>query len=259
MILKFRLPAQALTIVVIGVSCSSTFAAQPSASLLDQLSQRYTITKTDPDGTITQAGTVVSIGQHLLRANPIYGDRYQPNSYKKGRVSQPTFMKPSRDNVRLADSLDYISFNEKVYITKIDVSDSDVIFSLQTCAASITRKLSGAIYRAALSFQFPKGSVNAGNLQQIQGTIAEVFTVVGRPESLGGGTQSPPPTPIETARPTQQPGQPGLDIVHVGQTVEEVRAALGPPDKIENVGGKLIYSYAGLKIAFVDGKVSSVQ
>ena len=256
--LKSRLTAQALTFIVIGVSSFSTLAAQQSAPLLDQLTQRYTLTKVDPDGTITQAGTVVSIGQHLLRANPIYGDRYQPNSYKKGRISQPTFMKPSRDNVRLADSLDYISFNEKVYITKIDVTDSDVIFSLQTCAASITRRLP-AIYRAALSFQFPKGSVNTGNLQQIQNTIAEVFTVVGHGETSGGGVQPTPPAPVETARPTPQGGQPGQDIVHVGQTVDEVKALLGQPDKIENAGGKVIYSYSGLRITFVDGKVTTVQ
>jgi hypothetical protein len=168
-------------------------------------------------------------------------------------------MKPSRDNVRLADSLDYIGFNEKVYITKIEVTDSDVIFSLQSCAASITHPLPGAIYRAALAFQFPKGSVNAGNLQQIQNTIAEVFTVVGRGETSGGMAQPAAPTPVETVGPTPQGGQAGQDIVHVGQTVDEVKALLGQPDKIENAGGNVIYSYTGLKVTFIDGKVSDVQ
>lgn len=258
MILNTRSPVQTVMLILIGVASASTLAAQPSASLIDQLTQRYTLTRVDPDGTVTQAGTVVSIGQHLLRANPIYGDRYQPNSYKKGRVSQPTFMKPSRDNVRLADSLDYISFNESVYINKIEATDSDVIFSLQTCAASMTRRLP-AIYRAALSFQFQKGFVSAGNLQQIENTIAEVLTVVGRSESSGGSAQPTPPTGTATPPPSQQGGQPGLDIVHVGQTVEEVKGLLGQPDKIENAGGKVTYSYTGLKVTFTNGKVSDVQ
>jgi hypothetical protein len=259
MILNLRLRTQVISLVLFGIASSSTLAAQSPVSLLDQLTQRYTLTKVDPDGTVTQAGTVVSTGQHFLRANPIYKDRYQPNSYKKGRVSQPAFVKPSRDNMKIADSLDYITSNKLLYITKIEVTDRDVTFSLQTCAASIARRLPGAIYRAALSFQFPKGSVNAGNLQQIQNTIAEVFTIAEQGESLGGNARPARPIPIETASPTQLGGQAGLGIVHVGQTVEEVKALLGQPDRIADLGGKVIYSYPGLKITFVDGKVSSVQ
>jgi hypothetical protein len=49
------------------------------------------------------------------------------------------------------------------------------------------------------------------------------------------------------------------DIVHVGQTMEEVKSLLGPPDKIENENGTVIYVYTGLKVTFVNGKVTRVQ
>lgn len=259
MILKSRLPAQGLTFILIAICSSSTLVAQPSASLLDQLTHRYTLTTVDPDGTVTQAGTVVSLGQYLLRANPVYGDRYQPNSYKKGRVSQPTFMKPSRDNIKLADSIGHLRFGEKVYITGIEVNDADVVFKLQTCAASFGRPVHSAIYRAALSFQFQKGFLSLANLKQIEDTISEVLTVVGPGETSVGSTLQAPETPTTAAPPALQGGQQGLDIVHVGQTVEEVKALLGQPDKIENASGKVIYSYTGLKVTFINGKVSDVQ
>jgi hypothetical protein len=255
--LKYRLPSRALVLTLIGVSCPAMLAAQPSSSLLDQITQRYTVTKVDPDGTVTRPGTVVSVGQHLLSANPIYGDRYQPNSYKKGRISQP--LKFSRANLKLADSIDFITFNEKVYITNIEVNESAVIFSLQTCAPSLGRALPGAIYRAALSFQFPKGSVSLPNLKQIEDTIAEVLTAVAPDESSAGTVIQPQTTPTATEPPASSNGQGVSDIVHVGQTVEEVKALLGQPDKIEDAGGKLIYSYTGLRITFINGKVSDVQ
>jgi hypothetical protein len=259
MILNSRLPGHAVTFILIGVSSLSTLTAQRSASLLDQLTQRYTLTRVDPDGTVTQAGTVVSLGQYLLRANPVYGDRYQPNSYKKGRVSQPTFSKPSRDNIKLADSIGHLRFGEKVYITGIEVNDADVVLKLQTCAASFGRPVASAIYRAALSFQFQKGFVSSGNLKQIEDTISEALTIVEPGESSVGSTSQAPQTPTTTVPPAPQGGQQGLDIVHVGQTVEEVKALLGQPDKIENVTGKVVYSYTGLKVTFINGKVSDVQ
>jgi hypothetical protein len=49
------------------------------------------------------------------------------------------------------------------------------------------------------------------------------------------------------------------DIIHIGQTEEEVKGLLGTPDKTENTNGGLIYVYTGLKVTFVGGKVTNVQ
>jgi hypothetical protein len=45
----------------------------------------------------------------------------------------------------------------------------------------------------------------------------------------------------------------------LGQTIDQVVAALGQPDKIVNLGSKQIYVYKDLKVTFVDGKVADVQ
>jgi hypothetical protein len=38
-----------------------------------------------------------------------------------------------------------------------------------------------------------------------------------------------------------------------------VKAAIGTPDKIVNLGAKQIYVYKDIKVTFLNGKVSDVQ
>jgi hypothetical protein len=47
--------------------------------------------------------------------------------------------------------------------------------------------------------------------------------------------------------------------ISLGQTTEEVVAALGSPKRIVNLGAKKIYVYSDLKITFTDGKVTNVE
>ncbi len=47
--------------------------------------------------------------------------------------------------------------------------------------------------------------------------------------------------------------------VELGQKPDEVKTAVGAPDKIIKLGTKEIYVYKDMKVVFVDGKVSDVQ
>jgi len=47
--------------------------------------------------------------------------------------------------------------------------------------------------------------------------------------------------------------------VELGQTTDQVQAAMGAPTKMANLGAKVIYYYNGMKVTFKDGKVSDVQ
>jgi hypothetical protein len=68
----------------------------------------------------------------------------------------------------------------------------------------------------------------------------------------------PPPTV-----PADVPGPPAKVVV--GQTVDQVGAALGQPDRIDqhpssgNAGDKVIWYYKGLTVTFVAGRVSAVE
>jgi hypothetical protein len=58
---------------------------------------------------------------------------------------------------------------------------------------------------------------------------------------------------------TPAPIAPPPAEISVGQTVDQVEAALGQPKSKVNLGPKKIYVYDNMKITFKDGKVSDVQ
>jgi hypothetical protein len=58
------------------------------------------------------------------------------------------------------------------------------------------------------------------------------------------------PRPVPQAEPAR---------IALGQTIREVTANLGQPDKMVDLGAKKIYLYKDLKITFTEGKVSDVQ
>lgn len=65
----------------------------------------------------------------------------------------------------------------------------------------------------------------------------------------------PPPPPLPPSAEPQTPPK----TIEVGQTIEQVIAALGQPAKIVKLGTKELYFYKDLKITFVNGKVSDVE
>ncbi len=65
-----------------------------------------------------------------------------------------------------------------------------------------------------------------------------------------GGTPTGAATPAPAAPPAS---------VALGQTPDQVKAALGEPARVANLGPKVIYYYNGMKVTFNNGKVSDVQ
>ena len=47
--------------------------------------------------------------------------------------------------------------------------------------------------------------------------------------------------------------------VELGQNPDQVKAALGSPARVADLGAKVIYYYNGMKVVFKDGKVADVQ
>ena len=47
--------------------------------------------------------------------------------------------------------------------------------------------------------------------------------------------------------------------IELGQTIDQVVAAMGQPLRKATVGAKAIYSYKDMKIIFKDGKVADIQ
>jgi len=69
----------------------------------------------------------------------------------------------------------------------------------------------------------------------------------GMPASMDAGAAPPPPPPPATVN------------IALGQSIDQVKAQLGPPLTIIDLGPKKIYKYKDMKITFKDGKVSNVE
>ena len=61
------------------------------------------------------------------------------------------------------------------------------------------------------------------------------------------------------AAPAASAAQASPSSIELGQTTDQVKAALGAPTRIANLGPKVIYYYDSMKVTFKDGKVSDVQ
>jgi hypothetical protein len=171
---------------------------------------------------------------------------------------------------------------EKMWVTKIDVKMEDkqpvVVFELFTDAVNDVR------YKGSLKFPYPKGSTD----DQVDKLVAEVFTVQPQDDAkdkaapAAGGAAAPaqaaqtpaasaaapaaPAAPAAEAVPDIPPPPPPADqpappptTISIGQTPDQVIAALGQPEKIVKLAKKETYYYKDLKVIFTGGKVSDVQ
>ena len=86
------------------------------------------------------------------------------------------------------------------------------------------------------------------------GAKAEDQVLAGGPSATPTGGAMPVPAPAPIAAPAPAPTQ-----IELGQTVDQVTAALGPPQKMVDLNTKLIYVYKDMKITFKAGKVADVQ
>jgi hypothetical protein len=117
-------------------------------------------------------------------------------------------------------------------------------------------------YKGEVVFQFPKGYLEGADAGQVADVISQVLAPPDpnapqqdQNQQQAGGQQQ---GGDQQQQQPQQPAAPPASI-QLGQTVDQVQAAFGPPEKIVNLGTKQIYVYKDLKVTFVNGKVTDVQ
>jgi len=262
-------------LIIVGIIAAGTGMAQNAASpsLKEQLEAQYTLTKTAFNSgqlTVTQPGTVLVIQQAGIEGVPPESPTIAPATYKDGVLKSPSkkarlagkFMRgvsnPFSKSSGVSDSRD-LAVGEKVYVSKLDVNmNKDTIgFRIIECDScnGVTQPSS---YKADVIFDFPKGSLANPSATDIEDTIAKVFTIDN--SAQGTHAQQAPAQPEQPAAQQQAPAQaPAPAQIQLGQSIDDVVAALGKPEKIVDLGAKKIYVYKDLKITFTNGKVSDVQ
>jgi len=255
--------AIALAVALIaGGSTASPMAAQDQggkANIERGLQSNYMPTKMSGVGDrlrFTQLGTVLVIQVDGMAASPVTEFAFG-NNYKDGRIKRSL----AGSLIHQANNVRDLRAGDRVYLLKTEVKDTGVTFNVQTCdfCDGSTGDFAQMPYRAALTFQYPKGYWNNTDYAQIQQTIGEVFAFAGGPNA-GAQPNPEPPSGAQAAPPPQQPQpQPEPVRIALGQTTDQVVSGLGQPDKVVDLGSKKIYIYKDMKITFVDGKVSDVQ
>lgn len=90
---------------------------------------------------------------------------------------------------------------------------------------------------------------------------AQPPTANDKPQIGSGNARADCPPPAvssdSTARPASEP--PPESRIGIGQTIDQVKAILGPPKTTSAHGRKIIFRYPKLKVVFVDGTVSAVE
>jgi hypothetical protein len=178
---------------------------------------------------------------------------------------------------------------EKMWVTKIEVKtenkEQEVVFTLFTDAVNDVR------YKGALKFPFPNGTTE----DQLDKLVSEVFGIqpqeaqqdkapAGGQQTAQAGSQAATPTPAAAPAPAPAaptpaapapaaaplpdipPPPPPADqpaapppTVSLGQTPEQVIAAMGQPKNIVKLAKKETYYYQDFKVIFTAGKVTDVQ
>ena len=162
----------------------------------------------------------------------------------------------------------YFNVGDKVYPSNIsvDVAHEKISFFLVACD-TCNKTDPPTAYKAEVDFQFAKGYLESPDVSKIEDTIGEVFTIDN--SSNAPQAQAAPAGQDQQSQAQQAPAPPAAPAaaaaeppsIQLGETPEQVLAALGQPDSKVDAGSKKIWSYKSLnlKVTFLNDKVSDVQ
>jgi hypothetical protein len=229
--------------------------SSPRAAIETKLAAEYPPTEVaaDKKSIVTPGAVLVLEKDNLLMVDAGSANPSQ-NVYKDGKISRSL---ASKVHIPNSGSRAFRA-GEKLWATRIDVTDSGVVFELLT----MRYPDGNARYRALLTFPFAKGAMPSAD--RVADTIGEVLKVrpgtaaksVAPAASEPAATENPlPPIAIPPPVTEDAPSKP----IGLGSTVDQVVAAYGKPLEIAKAGNGEIYSYKNLKVTFVDGKVTDIE
>jgi hypothetical protein len=272
---KLEMAVLIVALIVIGITPCLVYAqAQaPAIPLEDQLKAQYTLVKMGADSggaAVVEQGTILVIKKGGILSVP-YGDQSVATKYQDGAVHSPNaLMMGARGGLMgklgKQQTTQLFQVGTKVYPSRIAVNlpKDQVTISVVDCD-SCNNVSPTTFYKADVVFQFAKGSLGSASPSQVEDTIAGLLAFDDSASDQGGGQQGGNNNDQQGGNnqgggQAQQQGPPPEPAqIEKGQTPDQVKAALGQPDKIVNLGAKLIYVYKDIKVTFINGKVSDVQ
>ena len=218
------------------------FAADWKKSLEESVKAEYRPTKVGISAfqfdynRITQPGTVLVVRipgiyadvadtkQAIVKTKIVNGEAVQ----QKGVLASLSFTKQSRQ----------LSVSEHVYVTQVSVKDDGIQFELLTqdpAAVVVDGNTIQSRYRSEVFFPFGRDELPHLQLADVKKTIDPVLATSDAANAVQTKT------------------------IHLGMSTDEVKKALGDPEKIVDLGEKKIYVYKDMKVVFKDSQVADVQ
>jgi hypothetical protein len=273
-----RMEIAVLAVAVIALGIMPCRMSAQGVPLEDQLKAQYTLVKMGSDtggAAVVDQGTILVIKKGGILSVP-YGDQaVAPTHYQDGTVHSPNsiMMKGLGFGMKKfgkEQTTRLMQTGEKVYPSKVAVNlpKDQVEIGIIACD-SCNNTSPTTFYKADVIFQFPKGTLAKASPSQVEDTIAGLLAIDdsggdqggqqggngnGNGNDQGGNQQGGGGGQAQQQAPPPEPQQ-----IEKGQSPDQVKAALGAPDKIVNLGAKQIYVYKDLKVTFLNGKVSDVQ
>lgn len=265
----FDVVTQVLAFFVISVVPWPAIAQSATPSLAEQLQAQYNFVKTGADAngpTIIEPGTVLVVQKAGIVAVQPTSLAMCPAKYQDG-----TLKAPNGFCLAMVKSVSrYFNVGEKVYPSKLEVNVPKEKISLQLLDCDSCNGVNPpTYYKSEITFQFEKGYLEKASVPKVQDVMAQVLTIDDTPQGQGPqdqqnqqdqqGQQGQQGQDGQADQGPPQQEQPEPPAIEIGQTIDQVVAAFGKPDKIVNLGAKKIYIYKDLKVTFLNGKVSDVK
>ncbi len=272
---RIEMAVLVVALVVVGITPGMVVA---QVSLEDQLKAQYTLVKMGADSSgaaVVEAGTVLAVKKGGILGVPYSDQSIFSTKYENGAVHSPN---PVGQKVfghfmskigQQAPTTQFFQKDTKVYPSKLAVTleKDQVVIGIVACD-SCNNTDPKTFYKADVVFQFAKGTLANTSPSQVEDTIAGLLAIDDSGGDQGGGQQGGNGNGNDQQGGNQQNGgggqaqqapPPEPQQIEKGQTPDQVKAAIGTPDKIVNLGTKQIYVYKDIKVTFINGKVSDVQ
>jgi len=253
-----------------------SLASAQAVSLQEQLSAQYKLVKMGSDTSgpsVVEAGTLLAIQKGGILGVPYSDKTVLATKYENGTVHTPSGLMVQGRKALFGrfsqtqsegQTTHLFAKGDKVYPTKIDVNLAKDNVTLSIVACDTCNKTDPPTYnKAQVTFQFPAITLASASAVQVEDVIGQLLSISSDDAQQGGdqggndqqgGDQGAAQGQAQQQAPPPEPQQ-----IEKGQTPDQVKAALGNPDKIVNLGTKQIYVYKDLKVTFINGKVSDVQ
>ena len=264
-----------LLAAVIAVMVLAPVSGAQAPTLQEQLLAQYKLVKMGSDSSgpsVVEAGTLLAIKKGGILGVPSSDSNALSTKYQDGAVHSPSGLLTKGIGLGMAkfgkqQSTRLFQVGEKVYPSKVEVkADKDVV-NLGIIACDKCNKTDPpTYYKANVVFQFSKGYLTKASAGEVEDTIGQLLAISqddaqqdqgqqdqGQQGQQGGGQGG------QDAQGGQDQQQSEPQTIEKGMSPDQVQNALGKPDKIVNLGTKLLYIYKDMKVTFVNGKVSDVQ